>query len=101
MDMAATPTIRTVALVGHSGVGKTTLAEALLHRAGLDLVARCHGHRSAGSHHPQQPLVTGQPSLGGPRLSPGRGVGRRPPRDHRSRTQLSPHHPSAVTRPRI
>ncbi|HWS57370.1 MAG TPA: elongation factor G [Actinotalea sp.] len=35
MDMAATPTIRTVALVGHSGVGKTTLAEALLHRAGV------------------------------------------------------------------
>ncbi|MCU1431930.1 MAG: small GTP-binding protein, partial [Actinotalea sp.] len=32
---ASTPRIRTVALVGHSGVGKTTLAEALLHRAGV------------------------------------------------------------------
>ncbi|WP_182112721.1 MULTISPECIES: elongation factor G [unclassified Actinotalea] len=33
MDQASTPRIRTVALVGHSGAGKTTLAEALLHRA--------------------------------------------------------------------
>lgn len=34
MNSAVTPTHRTVALVGGTGSGKTTLAEALLHRAG-------------------------------------------------------------------
>ncbi len=35
MTNHSTDCIRTIALVGHGGAGKTTLAEALLHRAGM------------------------------------------------------------------
>ena len=34
MPKYATDAIRTIALVGHGAAGKTTLAEALLHKAG-------------------------------------------------------------------
>ena len=34
MPQYATAAIRTIALVGHGAAGKTTLAEALLHKSG-------------------------------------------------------------------
>jgi elongation factor G len=47
--------IRNVALVGHSGAGKTTLAEALLHRAGaLNRPGRVEDHTTVSDFEPEE-----------------------------------------------
>jgi elongation factor G len=47
--------IRNVALVGHGGVGKTTLAEALLHRAGtINRLGRVEDGTTVSDHDPEE-----------------------------------------------
>ncbi|RHA37078.1 elongation factor G [Cellulomonas rhizosphaerae] len=53
--MATTPRIRTVALVGAAAVGKTTLVEALLHRAGvLTRPGRVEDGSTVSDHEPEE-----------------------------------------------
>lgn len=55
MDAAATTTHRTVAIVGASGAGKTTLTEALLHRAGaIPRAGRVEDGSTVSDHEPEE-----------------------------------------------
>ncbi len=55
MDAAPTPTHRTVAVVGASGAGKTTLTEALLHRAGvIPRAGRVEDGTTVCDHEPEE-----------------------------------------------